>query len=187
MIAKILNQINQKTLLLILSGFFLLVLATSSVYGIIPQVKEIKAGLIKHDELKELITNRDQLDVQKINLVETVEKRKRDLRGDMANLPEKKMEAFIIGELQNISWNHKINLIGVKPYKGNEIQMFQELLFNVQLSGEYFDLYKWLEELRSQLGFIVIKNLEISLASASEQDSLLRMKLTIASYKSIKE
>ena len=101
----------------------------------------------------------------------------------MADLPEKKMESFIIGELQNISWNHEINLIGVKPVKGNEIQMFQEILFKVQLSGEYFDLYKWLHDLRDQLGFIVIKSLELNSINDSDSNAALLMRLTIASYK----
>ena len=114
-----------------------------------------------------------------------VAKMKRKLKGDMANLPEKKMEAYIIGKLQNISWNHEINLVSVKPAKGNEIQMFQEILFKVQISGDYFDLYKWLLDLRNQLGFIVIKNLELNKLNINDPDTTLLMKLNIASYKSI--
>ena len=170
-----------------LTGFTLLMLATSSVYGILPQIKEMKSGLSKRTELKELVSNKYHLDKQKSILVENIEQIKRDLRGDMANLPEKKMESFIIGELQNISWNHEIDLMGVKPVKGSEIQMFQEILFKVQLSGEYFDLYKWLHELRNQLGFIVIKNLELKPLNGNDRDTLLFMNLTIASYKSNKE
>ena len=185
--SQLLNQINQKTLFLMLLGFTLLMLATSSVYGILPQVKEMKSGLLKRTELQELVENKDHLDVQKVSLVESINKLKRDLRGDMANLPEKKIEAFIIGELQNISWSYEIDLIGVKPVKGSEIQMFQEILFKVQLSGDYFDLYSWLQKLRSQLGFIVIKDLELSSLNNNDVDSLLLMKLTIASYKSMEE
>ncbi len=170
-----------------LTGFTLLMLATSSVYGILPKFKEMKSGISKRTELKDLVSNKYHLDKQKSILVEEIEQTKRDLRGDMANLPEKKMESFIIGELQNISWNHEINLMGVKPVKGSEIQMFQEILFKVQLSGEYFDLYKWLHELRNQLGFIVIKNLELKSMNGNDGDTLLYMNLTIASYKSNKE
>jgi Tfp pilus assembly protein PilO len=107
----------------------------------------------------------------------------RELKGDMANLPENKIEAYIIGELQNISWNHEISLIGVKPVKGDNIQMFQEILFDIQLSGEYFDLFQWLLDLRDQLGFIVIKNLELNSVNASQHSSQLLMKLKIASYR----
>ncbi len=180
-----LDQINQKTFLLLLVGAVLLLVATSSVYGIWPQIKDMKSEFTTRNQLKELITSKEKLDEQYTKMQEEVKKMKRNLRGDMANLPEKKMEAYIIGELQNISWEHGINLIGVKPVKGKEIQIFQEILFKVQLSGEYFDLYDWLFDLRQQLGFIVIKSLELNPIAQDSDNSLLLMKLTIASYKSL--
>ena len=63
--------------------------------------------------------------------------------------------------------------------------MFQEILFNVQLSGDYFGLYKWLQDLREQIGFIVIKNIEIKHINESNAATPLLMRLTIASYTSI--
>ena len=182
---SIFDQINQKTLMILLAGITLLVLATSSVYAILPQVKAMKSGLATRAELKQLVSNQDALEDQKKKLLASVEQRRRDLRGDMANLPEKKMEAYIIGELQNISWKHNINLAGVKPMQGEQIQTFQELLFKVQLSGEYFDLYDWLQELRNQLGFIVIKSIQINPFRDQSDQTRLSMKLTIASYKNI--
>ena len=182
---QIFSQISQKAFVFLLAGGLMLMVATTSVYGLWPQIKDIKSGLVTRDELRELVANKEQLDVQHTMLEQEVETMKRKLKGDLANLPEKKMEAYIIGELQNISWNHEINLIGVKPVKGNEIQMFQEILFKVQMSGEYFDLYEWLLDLRNQLGFIVIKSLELNPINQNDTDTSLLMKLTIASYKSL--
>ena len=182
---QIFSQISQKAFVFLLAGVLMLMVATTSVYGLWPQIKDIKSGLVTRDELRELVANKEQLDVQHTMLEQEVETMKRKLKGDLANLPEKKMEAYIIGELQNISWNHEINLIGVKPVKGNEIQMFQEILFKVQMSGEYFDLYEWLLDLRDQLGFIVIKSLELNPINQNDTDTSLLMKLTIASYKSL--
>lgn len=177
------NQINKNTFLLLLVGALLLMVTTSSVYAIWPQIKEIRTGLDTRNELRGLVTNKDQLEEQYAKLAQEVKAMKRNLKGDMANLPEKKMEAYIIGELQNISWNHEVSLIAIKPAKGNEIQMFQEILFNIQLSGEYFDLYNWLLDLRDQLGFIVIKSIELNISNTN--NTTLLMKLTIASYKSL--
>ena len=182
---EFLGQISPKAFVFLLVGTLLLSIATSSVYAIWPQIKDYRLELGARDELRELVSNKKQLHEQIARLEEEVKTMKRNLKGDMANLPEKKMEAYIIGELQDISWNHKINLIGVKPVKGNEIQMFQEILFKIQISGEYFDLYEWLLDLRDQLGFIVIKNLEINSVNKNDSDSTLLMKLTIASYKSL--
>jgi len=177
------SQINKNTFLILLVGALLLMVATSSVYAIWPQIKDIRSGFDTRNELRELVTNKDQLDEQHAKLEQEIVTMKRNLKGDMANLPEKKMEAYIIGELQNISWNHEVSLIAVKPAKGNEIQMFQEILFNIQLSGEYFDLYDWLLDLRNQLGFIVIKSIELN--TANNNNATLLMKLTVASYKSL--
>ena len=181
----ILDQIDTKVFVPLLAGIVILSLAITTLYAIQPQVKDLRNGYLTHKDLKIIVANKDELKDQITGLENKVNKMKRKLKGDMANLPEKKMEAYIIGELQNISWNHQIDLIGVKPVEGNEIQMFQEILFKVQLAGEYFDLYSWLIDLRNQLGFIVIKNLEINKFKQNDRDSTLSMKLTIASYKHI--
>ena len=182
---EILDQISKKTFIPLLVGILLLMLATTSVYAIWPQVKELRSGQLTREELREIVENKDALIEQITQLQKDIDEMKHRLKGDMANLPEKKMEAYIIGELQNISWNHEIDLKAVKPAKGNEIQMFQEILFKVQLSGDYFDLYKWLLDLKKQLGFIVIKNLELNILKKNDPNNTLLMKLTIASYKSI--
>lgn len=182
---QVLNQLNQKTVLLMMIGSILLLVTASSAYGFWTQIKDIRTGLMTRNEMKELVSNKDELEEQQLKLAQEVEEIKHNLRGDMADLPEKKMESFIIGELHNISWSHDINLMGVKPAQGNQIQMFQEILFNVQLTGEYFDLYKWLHDLRDQLGFIVIKSLELNSIGNNNNSSTLLMKLTIASYKSL--
>ncbi|MFK7816937.1 MAG: type 4a pilus biogenesis protein PilO [Gammaproteobacteria bacterium] len=182
---RVFDQINQKTFLIILVGSILLLVSASSAYGIWPQIKDIRADVLTRDEMKLLVSSKGHLDEQQLKLTHEVEEIKYNLKGDMADLPEKKMESFIIGELHNISWSHDINLIGVKPAQGNQIQMFQEILFKVQLTGEYFDLYKWLHDLRGQLGFIVIKSLELNQTQSDNNNSTLLMKLTIATYMSV--
>ena len=181
---ELLDQINKKSFILALAGILLITLATTSVYAFLPQVKELRSGQQTRNELRGIIKNKDVLLEQITQLQKEIDEMKHRLKGDMANLPEKKMEAYIIGELQNISWNHEIDLIAVKPAKGSEIQMFQEILFKVRLSGDYFDLYKWLLDLKKQLGFIVIKNLELNNLKQNDPDTTLLMNLTIASYKS---
>ena len=182
---KLLDQINKKSFISVLAGILLVTLATTSVYAIWPQVKELRSGQQTRNELRGIVDNKDALLEQITQLQKEIDEKKHRLKGDMANLPEKKMEAYIIGELQNISWDHEIDLISVKPAKGNEIQMFQEILFKVQLSGDYFDLYELLLDLKKQLGFIVIKSLELNNLNKNDPDTRLLMNLIIASYKSI--
>ena len=107
---------------------------------------------------------------------------KNKLQGGMVDLPDNQMESFVIGQLQGISWRNKIELMGVRPGKGSNIQALQEVLFDVEISGDYFDLYAWLQELDDQLGFVVIKSFTIRPLDTSLTGPRLIARLTIVSY-----
>ena len=183
----ILEKIDRRNFILILIGTVLIVVAFIFSYVLWPQFKSYRTSVNDLIILQNLVTSKNDIQYQLGQLKTEIEKTKRKLKGDMADLPEKEMEAYIIGVLQNISWDNKVNLIGVKPAKGNEISIFQEVLFKVKLSGNYFDLYKWFIELREQLGFIVIKHLNLSPVNNDKKNTTLFMDLTIASYKSNKQ
>ena len=124
------------------------------------------------------------LDAQVIELRAHVEVLERTFHGDMANLPLKQMEAFIIGRLQGISWGNDVQFVGVQPADGGLSGPFRELLFNVELQGQYFDVFAWLEAVREQLGFVVIKQFEMSPINQSGIDEPeLQVSLTMASYR----
>ena len=106
-----------------------------------------------------------------------------DLHGDLAGLPAKELTAYTVGRLQSISWQNRVELVGVEPMEGEDIESFHELLFRVRLTGDYFDLYNWLRDLSRELGFIVIKQYEMAPISLSDQNPRLRAELTIAAYR----
>lgn len=183
----LLSQMNSRTFLLSIVGVITIIFVIAVTYLIMPEVKSYRLLSSDLGLLRGLVINKSSVTTEINNLEGKVTEAKRRLKGDMANLPEKEMEAYIIGVLQNISWDNDINLMGVKPSKGSEIHIFQEVLFNVKISGDYFDLYNWFIEIRENLGFIVIKQLNLSPMRTSESDVPLLMDLTIASYKSIKQ
>ena len=184
---ELLNKIDKRNFILVLVGTMLIVVVSLFSYVLWPEVKSYRTSVSDLSVLRNLVANNNDIQYELGQLKTEIGRTKRRLKGDMADLPEKEMEAYIIGVLQNISWDNEVNLIGVKPVKGSEISIFQEVLFKVKLSGDYFDLYNWFVELREQLGFIVIKNLNLSPVSGNKKSSMLLMDLTIASYKSIKQ
>ena len=184
---SIVEKISQRNFTMILAGSLLIIFASVVSYVLLPQVKSYRSSIADLAILEKMVVNKNDIQQELNSLKVNIDLAKRKLKGDMADLPEKEMEAYIIGILQNISWDNQVNLIGVKPVKGGEINIFQEVLFNVKISGDYFDLYNWFVELRSQLGFIVIKNLNLNPVSSSENDNSLLMNLTIASYKTIRK
>ncbi|MDJ0939558.1 MAG: type 4a pilus biogenesis protein PilO [Woeseiaceae bacterium] len=107
------------------------------------------------------------------------------LHGDMANLPAKQVEAYIIGRLQTASWGNNVELVGVEPATGERVQSFQEMLFNVRLNGRYDDLYRWLWDVRNDLGYIVIKEYRLVREDDDDAEPLLGADLSLASYRSI--
>jgi len=109
----------------------LLVLAASLSFILIPQIKsyqkeqKTQAGLpvIPHQggELQQLLEQRDVDIAQRAKL----------LHGDMANLPLREIEAFVIDRVQGIAWNHNVVLEGVKPERGDSVDSFKEILFKL--------------------------------------------------------
>ena len=112
-----------------------------------------------------------------------IEKRAKLLHGDMANLPLREIEAFVIDRVQGIAWNHDVVLEGVKPEGGDSIDSFKEILFKLEISGQYEDLFAWLHELKEELGFIVIKEYEMTRVTKTNVNPVLNVRLTIASYR----
>jgi hypothetical protein len=105
------------------------------------------------------------------------------LHGDMAGLPAKKMESYVIGRLQKYSWDTDVELVSVVPGKGQTVHMFEETLFDVKIGARYLDFVRWLEVVNRELGYIVIKKFEISPRGKDYQNPNLLIALTLVSYR----
>jgi hypothetical protein len=109
----------------------------------------------------------------------------RRLHGEMADVPARELEAVVVGRLQSVSLRHDVELVSVRPGHGEQVDMFQEMLFAVELSGRYADLYAWLEELRGELGFAVIRDFTVQRVNDDGDVPALRATLTLASYRTL--
>jgi hypothetical protein len=101
----------------------------------------------------------------------------------MVNTPENEMESFIIGRLQTISWSNNIELLRVTPGNGTTVRMFEEVLFDVVIAGDYFDIYNWLQSLDDELGFVVVKQFDLRPVPGNMDDGRLNANFTIVSYR----
>lgn len=136
-------------------------------------VSALEAELLKTGELdRRLQESRDRIADLKYRLY-----------GDMANLPLRQVESFIIGQLQILSWDNDVELVSVRPSVGQEIRVFQETLFDVELNGRYHDLYRWLWQARNDLGFVVVKELNLRRSDDTDDDPVLLASLNLASYR----
>ena len=170
---------------MMLGAVVLLISAVQVTYLLWPQIKTFNAVNKSHSVLLGVVNNSDGLDQQLGKAQSEVERLARQLHGDMAGLPAKQMESYIIGRLQKVSWDTGVELISVKPGDGQKVQMFQESLFEVEIHAAYFDFFTWLQTLGQELGFIVVKKYDIQPQGSELSDPKLKIVLTMVSYRMV--
>ncbi len=181
-----LNRFDRKELSLILAITVFTVSSLLFTYAVLPKIKTYRGVSKTEVILSKVVENGDLLDTQLEQLQDDVDLLQRRLHGDMASLPEKEIEAYVIGKLQGISWQNNVQLVGVEPSAGATIESFREILFQVSLAGDYFDMYQWLEDVNSELGFVLIKQYEMKPMDNLSLSPRLSVRLTMATYRALR-
>ena len=184
---KLLMETEPRVLVLLLVSSALLVIAALGSYVIWPELRDFRKSMGTLSVLREVTSRGNDLENQMALLKTSVDRLNRELHGDMVNTPEKEMESFIIGRLQTISWRNNVELLRVTPGHGNTVRVFQEVLFEVSISGGYFDIFNWLQALDDELGFVVVKRFALQPASGSEKGEKLKANFTIVSYREVSD
>ncbi len=179
-----LRQFEPRQLRLIGGAVLLLLFAAGVSYGLLPKWRAYQAAQTSLNVLENTVAGAGDLDSQLVALRGEVADIEKTLNGDASNRPLKQVESFVIGRLQLISWRNQMQLVGVEPRVGGEFEQFRELLFDVDLQGDYFDFFAWLQEIDEDLGFIVVKRFAISVADNTADEPRLTIRLTLAAYRS---
>lgn len=182
---ELLKRYDQREFALILLLVGTVALAPVSTYLVWPAYKSVKTLTTSRDTLFAAANTGGELSGKILELRDEVRSLEQRLHGDLAGLPAKEVEAYVVGRLQAISWRNRVDLVGVEPGDGDDIETFREVQFRVRLNGDYFDLYSWLRDLGRELGFIVIKQYEMSPINQGEQNPRLEAVLTIAAYRTM--
>ena len=98
-----LNRFDRKEMFLILTLSVFSATALLFTFLVLPKVKIYIAITKTESNLSEVVDNGDQLDSQLEQLGSDIDLLQRRLHGDMASLPEKEIEAHVVGKLQQIS------------------------------------------------------------------------------------
>ncbi|MCU7922711.1 MAG: type 4a pilus biogenesis protein PilO [Candidatus Thiodiazotropha sp. (ex Dulcina madagascariensis)] len=172
---------------MMLGATVLLSSAVLIAYLLWPQIKAFSAVKESHNIMLNVVNSSDGLEQQIVKVKTEVDSLAHQLHGDMAKLPAKQLESYIIGRLQKISWEADVELISVKPGVGQRVQMFQESLFEVEIHAGYFNFFNWLQTIGRELGFIVVKKYEINVQGKELHDPKLKIALTMVSYRRVQE
>jgi cell division protein FtsB len=153
---------------MMLIGVVLLIALVEVTYLLWPQIKSYKELYSSHQVLKRAVSDNDSLSNQLQRIDSEVKDLSRELHGDMAQLPVKQMESFVIGRLQKVSWATDVELMSVQPGSG----------------AHYHDFFEWLQIVNDELGYIVVKKFEIN---PNDRDAIenprLELGLTLVSYR----
>lgn len=177
----ILRNTPSRNLLLMVSLAVLLAACASNVLWL--QYRHYRQSLSTLQMLKNVTEHGDGLDREMQKLQQQVTSLNHRLQQDGVDLPRVRMESFLIGRLRKISRRNHIELDSVTPGTGSRVQAFEEILFHVQVTGDYFDLYQWLQDLCVEPGNVVVKQFRIDRAGSGGTSPRLRAALTLAAYR----
>jgi len=178
-----LDKLGAREFRLALLGLGLALTAIIASTALFPGVKSYrsasKAVAVLEDAKQSSADLEQQLQERRAN----IEDLKFRLHGDMADLPLKQVESYVIGRLQKISWRNDVDLVSVQPVSGQQVQIFSELLFNIELIGEYDDIYRWLWDAKNELGFVVVKEYGMRRRDEIDDNPKLLTTVSLASYR----
>ncbi len=185
--AGFLEQVEPRTLRPMLIAVVLLFVTVQVMYLLWPQIKRFNVTHRNYELLERVISSSEDLQQKLASTEADVQSLEHRLHGDMAGLPVRQMESYIIGRLQKVSWATNVELVSVKPGAGKKVQIFQESLFDVELNARYPDFFAWLQNIDRELGFIVIKKYTIEPKNSMLFDPVLKITLTLVSYRVVNE
>ena len=182
------DNAEPRVVAMLLAGVVLLVALLEVTYLLWPQVKKYRELGASHQILQQAVTSGASLVSQLEQIDAEVHVLSRRLHGDMARLPAKQMESFVIGRLQKVSWNTDVELLSVQPGSGRQVQNFRESLFEVKLAARFHDFFEWLQTVNDELGYIVVKKFEIQPTENDRlEDPKLTLLLTLVSYRMVQD
>jgi Tfp pilus assembly protein PilO len=111
---------------------------------------------------------------------QTLDSLRTELYGGSSRMPPEKLESYIVDRLDHISASHEVELVSVAPGEAEEVLMFDEVPYDVEVQGDYFALFAWLREVERELRPMVVKEFNMKPLSKSED---VVMKLRLASYR----
>ena len=178
-----LTKLDRRELRLVLLGIGLVISAIAVSAALMPQAKQYVARKKEVVVLEEAEANSPNLDKHLQERNARIQDLKFQLYGDIANMPYKQIESYVIGRLQKISWSNEVELVSVKPASGQQVQIFREMLFNIELIGEYDNIYNWLWDAKNELGFVVVKEYAMSRRDNIDDHPRLLAEVSLSSYR----
>ena len=183
MIRENLAEVEPRSLALILLLLGFVCATAIALYMIKPQYQRFNESSNSFAMLNGQIDDQAQLQRAIDSERNKIREMQLKLHGEAGDMPVNEMEAYLVGRLQGLAWAAGIELAGVRPGQAKRIMEFEEISFKVDVTGEYRNLYDWLNRIGDKLGFMLVSNYDISLAGKKGNETPLKMNVTIVFYR----
>jgi Tfp pilus assembly protein PilO len=183
MMREQLTAIEPRSLQLILTLTLVVVATAIALYLVKPHYLDFSDKRVAYELLQNQIDDHTQLQNAIDGERARIKELQLQLHGEAGNMPVNEMESYLVGRLQGLAWDAGIELVGVRPGTAKRIMKFEEISFEVEVQGEYRNLYQWLDSIGNALGFMLVTNCEISLYGNKGDKTDLDMHVTIVFYR----
>ncbi len=180
---KHLAEISRNAFLLILFLLTSLSVAVVVSYVLAPQYKSYISSKESYLQLKSAVENGRDYPLEMQQLQASISRLEQAMKEGEVQLPIQQFESHVISELQALAWKNSMALDGLRPAEGETIDHYRELLFDVQLSGQYFDLYRFLLDLKQMPGFLLIREMYVSPRPSSSATADLEVRMSLGSWR----
>lgn len=179
-----LQRLDHRLQLLVLATPFILLGALAYRFWLGPPAGVLLAQRTSRTLLEETLTSGDEITGELTRIRGAVEELEQRLYGKGVNHPMKQLEAEIIERLQEVSSREHVQLVGIRPEPKSHLRDFLESPIQVEITGPYQNIGRWLWALSAELGFVVVTEYDMRPVRPLD-DSLLQMTLTLVSYRSM--
>lgn len=173
------KQVKPRMLAILLTSLILLTITAGYLYVLKRPVQDFRQARQTLELLETEMQTGIPLDSQIELFQQQIAQLHQQLHGSGQKLPLNQMMAFVMGQMDSIAASHNVKLVSVEPGNIEKIFIFQELPFHVVVTGNYFSLFDWLDQVERDLGPIVIKEFELT---SEPNAALRRFTLTLVSY-----
>jgi len=179
-----LRRLDHRLQLVVLAIPFVLLGAAGYGFWLGPPARELLAQRGSRALLEETLTGGEAITGELARIRGAVEGLEQQIYGKGMNRPMNQLEAEIIERLQEVSSREHVQLVGIRPKPKRRLRGFLESPIQVEITGTYRDIGRWLWALSAELGFVVVTEYDLRPVRLQD-DSPLMMKLTLVSYRSM--
>jgi len=177
---ELLNKMSTQTVYATMAAIVVITCLAGYLYGFKKPIQEYRLLQGNTKLLEAKVQSGSGISLELAALQGEIDLLTTQLQGQTPIMSNSKMVAHVINGLDAISSKHAVRFLGLKPAAPGIVKYFEELPFSIEVSGNYFSLFDWLQEVERELGPMVVKKIDIEPLGGAQNQI---MRLNMVSYR----